>query len=75
MRCAGRARALDEARAILDRCREVYKREHDLAGPGMVFGALSIIETRLGHHDDARQLDERYQDVRGHALVRFGRPV
>ena len=43
----------DESLALLQRCRHDFQRESDLQGLGMTMIALSEVENRRGHGDDA----------------------
>jgi hypothetical protein len=55
---------LEEARAMLLGCRAVFQAEDAVFGLGAVFGALAILEARLGHPQDAVGMEE--------AALRYG---
>ena len=48
----------DEARTLLETCREVYERAHDFVGLGKVFTALARLENEQGHYAAAAQFEQ-----------------
>jgi tetratricopeptide (TPR) repeat protein len=52
-------RRFDKVRPLLDQCRVVFEQEREFGLLGKVFGALSNLETELGHHRDALDFGER----------------
>lgn len=49
---------LEEARALLVDCRQVFEDEHDLVGLGKVLSALADVEDKLGHTGSAIRLEQ-----------------
>lgn len=50
---------VEEARALLRWCRDVFEAEHDVLMLGMAFGALADVEEQLGRRGEAMGLEER----------------